>query len=124
MEQAHKAPVLYQGPGALPPRPHRAPVLWCSTPTGPLSVVALSDPRLKHQRRAGGERGQKARDRPLQPPGRWRARPTQRGGRKERKGKKEWSVGEPVLERERKLPDKHTAAPQLLITLRFRFQTL
>lgn len=50
--------------------------------------------------------------------------PSQHGGEEERKGKKEWSVGEPVLERERKLPDKHTAAPQLLITLRFRFQTL
>lgn len=63
---------------------------------------------------------QKAKERPLQPLGGGGLTKTE--GRK--KGKKEWSVGERVLERERKLPDKHTAVPQLLITLRFRFQTL
>lgn len=43
---------------------------------------------------------------------------------KEGGGERERERRERDLERERKLPDKQTAAPQLLITPRFRFQTL
>ena len=43
---------------------------------------------------------------------------------RQRRKKERRSVGEKRFESERKLPDKQAAAPQLLITLRFRFQTL
>lgn len=64
---------------------------------------------------------QKPKGRNLQPPSRRGLTKTER---EERKNERKWSVGENGFESERKLPDKHTAAPQLLITLRFRFQTL
>lgn len=52
------------------------------------------------------------------------ARPKQREEEERKRERKSGVWGERGQESERKLPDKQTAAPRLLITLCFRFQTL
>jgi len=88
------------------------------------------EPRLYHQQKRSAGPGQNTEAKshlsetqgPDSPATGW-AGPIQNRERRKKERKKE-SVGERRSESERKLPDKQAAAPQLLITLRFRFLTL